>query len=76
LSPLKGNGNRLSPQELGLLAKELAAAPDPLEAARIKDRLTRGFVWRLTQACCRSPLRNADNRKGGTRAETQGGPAA
>ena len=40
---LEGKGNRLSPEELGLLAKELAAAPDPIEAARIKERLTRGF---------------------------------
>jgi len=43
MSPLKGKGNRLSPQELGLLATELAAAPDPIEAARIKDLLARGF---------------------------------
>jgi hypothetical protein len=40
---LEGKGNRLSPKELSLLAKQLAAAPDPLEAARIKERLTRGF---------------------------------
>ena len=43
MSPLEGRGNRLSPEELGLLAKELAAASDPIEAARIKERLTRGF---------------------------------
>lgn len=43
LNPLEGKGNRLSPEELGLLAKELAAAPDPIEGARIKERLTRGF---------------------------------
>src|SRR5207247_10983250 len=43
LSALEGKGNRLSPEELGLLAKELAAARDPIEAARIKERLTRGF---------------------------------
>ena len=36
-------GNRLGPEELGLLAKELAAASNPIEAARIKERLTRGF---------------------------------
>src|SRR6266446_10497401 len=41
LAALEGRGNRLSPAELGLLAKELAAAPDPIEAARIKERLTR-----------------------------------
>jgi len=40
---LEGQGNRLSPEELGLLAKRLAAAADPIEAARIKERLTRGF---------------------------------
>ena len=43
LAALEGRGNRLSPEELGLLAKELAAASDPIEAARIKERLTRGF---------------------------------
>lgn len=43
MSPLEGKGHRLSPEELGLLAKELAATPDPIEAARIKERLTRGF---------------------------------
>jgi hypothetical protein len=35
--------SRLSPEELGLLAKRLAAASDPVEAARLKERLTRGF---------------------------------
>ncbi len=39
----KGRGNRLSPEELGLLAKRLAAAPNLAEAALIKERLTRGF---------------------------------
>lgn len=43
LSALEGRGNRLSPAELGLLAKHLASAPDSIEAARIKERLTRGF---------------------------------
>jgi hypothetical protein len=41
LSPLEEKNNRLSPEELGLLAKELVAAPDPIEAERIKERLTR-----------------------------------
>jgi hypothetical protein len=40
---LGGTHNRLEPEELGLLAKRLAAASSPAEAARIKDRLTRGF---------------------------------
>lgn len=43
LAALEGKGNRLSPEELGLLAKELASATDAIEAARIKERLTRGF---------------------------------
>ena len=43
LAVLEGKGNRLGPEELGLLAKRLAAAPDPVEAARIKERITRGF---------------------------------
>ena len=43
LAVLEGKGNRLSPEELGVLAKQLAKATDPVEAARIKERLTRGF---------------------------------
>src|SRR6266853_6450945 len=43
LAILEGKGNRLGPEELGLLAKRLAAASNPVEAARIKERLTRGF---------------------------------
>jgi hypothetical protein len=43
LAVLEGKGNRLSPEELGLLAKRLAAASNPIEAARIKERLARGF---------------------------------
>jgi len=43
LALLEGKGNRLSPEELGLLAKRLAAAPNAVEAARIRERLTRGF---------------------------------
>ncbi len=43
LAALEGKGNLLSPEELGLLAKQLASASDPIEAARIKERLTRGF---------------------------------
>ena len=40
---LEGKGNSLGPEEVGLLAKRLAAASNPVEAARIKERLTRGF---------------------------------
>jgi hypothetical protein len=40
---LEGKGNRLTPRELSLLAKRLASANNPLEAARIKERLTRRF---------------------------------
>jgi hypothetical protein len=43
LAMLEGKDNRLGPEELGLLARQLAAAPDPVEAAGIKERLTRGF---------------------------------
>ncbi len=43
LASLEGKGNRLGPEDLGLLAKRLAAAPNPVEAARIRERLTRGF---------------------------------
>jgi len=43
LAVLAGKGNRLSPEELGLQAKRLAAASDPVAAARIRERLTRGF---------------------------------
>jgi hypothetical protein len=43
LAILEGKGNRLGPEKLGLLAKRLATASDPIEAARIKERLTRGF---------------------------------
>lgn len=43
LAVLEGKGNRLDPVELGLLAKQLVLASDSVEAARIKERLTRGF---------------------------------
>lgn len=43
LAALEGKGNLLSPEELGLLAKQLASASDPIQAARIKERLVRGF---------------------------------
>ncbi len=43
LTALEGKSNRLGPEELGLLAKQLASAANPVEAARIKERLTRGF---------------------------------
>jgi len=43
LALLSGKSNRLGPEELGLLAKDLAAAPDAATAARIRERLTRGF---------------------------------
>jgi hypothetical protein len=43
LSILEGKGNRLSPEELGVLAKRLAASSDPKEAASLRERMTRGF---------------------------------
>ena len=39
----EGKGNRLRPEELGKLATRLMAASSPAHAARIKERLTRGF---------------------------------
>ena len=43
LAALEGKGNRLTPEGLGLLARKLAAAGDSTEAARLKERMTRGF---------------------------------
>jgi hypothetical protein len=43
LAVLEGKGNRLAAEELGLLAKQLADAPDPQKAALIRERMTRGF---------------------------------
>jgi len=43
LSVLEGRGNRLGPEELALLAEELASAVNAVDAARIRERLTRGF---------------------------------
>ena len=43
LAALEGRGQLLTPKELGHLANRLAASSDPIEAARIKERLTRGF---------------------------------
>jgi len=35
--------NKLSPEELGRLAKRLAKTTDPTEAARLREHMTRGF---------------------------------
>jgi len=43
LSALEGIAHKLSPEELGLLAKKLAKSSDPAEAAALKERLARGF---------------------------------
>jgi hypothetical protein len=43
LAVLEGKGNRLSAEELGVLAKRLAEASDTIEAAHVKERLIRGF---------------------------------
>ena len=43
LAALEGQGHRLSAEELGLLAKQLAKAPGVAEAAMLRERLTRGF---------------------------------
>ena len=46
LASLEGKGNRMTPEELGLLAKQLAGAKDSVEAARLKERITLAR-WRL-----------------------------
>src|SRR6266511_1720192 len=43
LAHLEGRGILASPKELGLLAKRLARASNPTEAARLRERITRGF---------------------------------
>jgi hypothetical protein len=43
---LEGEGNRLNSEELGIVAKDLAAALDRAVAAHIRKRLTRGFYGR------------------------------
>lgn len=43
LVSLEAKGQRLSPKELGLLAKKLANAKSPSEAARLRESITRGF---------------------------------
>ena len=43
LVSLEAKGHRLSPAELGLLAKRLANAKNSNEAARIRESITRGF---------------------------------
>lgn len=43
LAVLEGKAYRLSPEELGKLAKQLAKTKDTAEAARLRERLTRGF---------------------------------
>lgn len=43
LASLEGRGHALSPRELGLLAKKLAAARDPVEVAHLKEKIARGF---------------------------------
>jgi hypothetical protein len=40
---VESKGHRLSPEELGLLGKRLAASKHPKEAARLRQRITRGF---------------------------------
>jgi hypothetical protein len=52
LSVLEGKGHRLAPEELGLLAKRLAAASDAAEASRIKERLLEAFTG-FSAAPCR-----------------------
>jgi len=43
LAAVEGQGQLLTPAELRVLAKKLGGVKDPVEAARLKERLTRGF---------------------------------
>jgi hypothetical protein len=43
LASLEAKGHRLSPEELGILAKRLPEAKSPEEAARLREVITRGF---------------------------------
>ena len=43
LVSIEAKGHRLSPEELGLLAKKLANAKTSSEAARTRESITRGF---------------------------------
>jgi hypothetical protein len=43
LSALEAEAQKLSPEELGVLARQLAAATDPDTAARLRERISRGF---------------------------------
>jgi hypothetical protein len=43
LSALEGEAHKLSPEELGLLARKLAFAKDAGEVARVREALARGF---------------------------------
>jgi hypothetical protein len=43
LVALEGSADRLSPEELGALAKRLAKPASAAQAARLRERLTRGF---------------------------------
>ena len=43
LAALEGPGHSLFAEELSVLAKQLAKAANPTEAARLRERLTRGF---------------------------------
>ena len=43
LASLESRAIKLSPKELGLLGRKLAESADPAEAAKLKERLARGF---------------------------------
>jgi hypothetical protein len=43
LSALEARGNQLEPEVLAALSRQLAAATDPSEVARLNERIVRGF---------------------------------
>lgn len=43
LGVVQGRSQRLNPRELGLLGRKLETAKSPEEAARLRERIARGF---------------------------------
>jgi hypothetical protein len=49
LGAFEAKDRRRTPEVLGLLAKRLAGANDPKKAARLRQRITRGFYARRSR---------------------------
>jgi hypothetical protein len=46
----KAEGRRLTPDELGALAKQMTETKDPAEADRLQEEIVRGFYGRQSDA--------------------------